>query len=248
VFKKPGDPNVANTLGHGSLDCDGACVPDTVNGFKTLRELYDAAHDTFAKYSVPVLWCKKEKAIVCNESEIIMEIFNTHLNDFAQHPKIDLFPQSLLADINSANSWIYPTINDGVYRCGFATKQPAYEEAFDALFASLDRLELLLSQQRYICGKSVTSSDIRAFVTLVRFDEVYVVYFKCNKKTIRDNYPNIFNYVKDIYQLPGVAKSVNMKHIKMHYYTSHHALNTYAIIPKGNPDDFSLPHNRGRFT
>jgi len=233
-------------LGHGSFDCEG-CIPDTVNDVKTVRDLYEKAGDTSGKYSVPVLWCKKEKTIVCNESSIIMESFNSAFNSFAKNPDLNIYPKDSLAVISEVDEWVYPTINDGVYRCGFAKTQKAYEEAFEALFKSLDRVEEILGKQRYLCGNHVTSSDIRAFVTLVRFDEVYVVYFKCNKKLIRRDYPNIFNYVKDIYQLHGVAKSVNVKHIKTHYYTSHSDLNTFAIITKGNPDDFSTPHDRARF-
>jgi len=246
-FKDPKDPPVPNSEGHGRFDCTD-CIPDTVNNTKTIRDLYDLSHDTTGKYSVPVLWDKKERTIVCNESEIIMEIFNCQFNDFAKNPTLDLSPAQLKEVIKQTNEWVYPTINDGVYKCGFAKTQEAYEEAFDKLFEALEKMELILAKQRYLCGNRVTSADIRAFVTLVRFDEVYVVYFKCNKKTIKDHYPNIFNYVKDIYQLPGVAKSVNMRHIKTHYYSSHPTLNMYAIIPKGNPVDFNSLHDRNRFS
>jgi len=246
VFKNPDDPPIKNALGNGLFPCDG-CIPDIVNGAKNIRELYEKSHDTLGKYTVPVLWCKKEGTIVCNESEIIMEVFNSEFNDFARNPKLDLFPKDLKDKIDEVNAWVYPTINDGVYRCGFAMSQQAYEEAFEALFKSMDRLEEILGKQRYLCGNHVTSSDIRAFVTLVRFDEVYVVFFKCNKKMIRNNYPNIFNYVKDVYQLPGVSRSVNMKHIKRHYYSLPKPLSSLGIIPVGNPDDFSTPHDRERF-
>uniref|UniRef100_A0A6B2L987 GST C-terminal domain-containing protein n=1 Tax=Arcella intermedia TaxID=1963864 RepID=A0A6B2L987_9EUKA len=247
IFKDPSDPPVSNPGGHGSFNCEG-CIPDTVNGARTIRELYDIANDTGGKYTVPLLWCKKEKAIVCNESELIMESFNSHFNDFAKHPEVDLLPAHLGEAMKEANSWIYPDINDGVYKCGFAKSQEAYEVAFDKLFAALDRLEDLLSRQRYICGDTLTASDIRAFVTLVRFDEVYVVYFKCNKKLIRTDYPNLYNYVKELYQMPAIGRSVDMRHIKTHYYTSHQLLNYYAVIPKGNPDQFSSPHDRNRFS
>jgi len=176
-----------------------------------------------------------------------MEIFNNSFNDFAKHPKLDYYPAHLLEAIKEVNAWVYDNINDGVYKCGFAKSQEAYDEAFDNLFNHLDKMEGILSKHRYLCGNEITASDIRAFVTLVRFDEVYVVYFKCNKGTLKDRYPNIFNYVKDIYQLPGIAKSVNMKHIKRHYYTSHPTLNHYGIIPKGDPVDFMSPHDRDRF-
>jgi len=176
-----------------------------------------------------------------------MEILNSQFNDFAKNPALDFFPAHLSSLIKETNDLFYTTINNGVYRCGFAKSQQAYDEAFDLLFDHLDKMESILSKQRYLCGPQITSSDIRAFVTLIRFDEVYVVYFKCNKKTIKDNYPNIFNYVKEIYQMPGVARSVNMKHIKTHYFTSHPNLNYYAIIPKGLTIDFNTQHDRDRF-
>jgi len=245
-FKNPTDSPMKNTEGYGSFSCED-CIPDSVNNARTIRELYELSGDTAGKYSVPVLWDKKEKVIVCNESEIIMESFSHAFNEYAKNPGLNFFPQALKDKIKEVNEWVYPSINDGVYKCGFAKTQQAYEEAFVKLFEGLDRMEEILSKQRYLCGNQITSSDIRAFVTLVRFDEVYVVYFKCNKYTIRDHYPNIFNYVKDIYQLPGVAKSVNMRHIKTHYFTAHPTLNFYAIIPKGLTVDFNEAHDRNRF-
>jgi len=246
-FRDPKDPPVSNSEGYGRFDCS-ECIPDTVNHTKCIRDLYELSNDTTGKYSVPVLWDKKERKIVCNESEIIMESFNSQFNEFAKNPGLDLLPVDLKGAITETNEWVYPNINDGVYKCGFAKTQGAYEDAFDKLFDSLEKMELILAKQRYLCGNKLTTADIRAFVTLVRFDEVYVVYFKCNKKTIKDHYPNIFNYVKEIYQMPGVAKSVNMRHIKMHYYTAHPTLNLYAVIPKGNPVDFHSPHDRNRFS
>jgi len=246
LFRSPNDPPVKSAIGFGNFDCSG-CIPDPVNHAKTIRELYELSHDTAGKYSVPVLWDKKLKTIVCNESEIIMESFNSAFNHLCKFPNLNFYPNDLLAKIKETDAWVYPNINDGVYRCGFAKSQSAYETAFENLFNAMDKMEEILSKQRYLNGDRVTSSDIRAFVTLVRFDEVYVVYFKTNKSTIRESYPNIFNYVKDIYQLPGVAPSVNMKHIKTHYYTAHPDLNKYAIIPRGFTVDFMSPHDRDRF-
>jgi len=246
VFKSPNDPPVTNPIGYGKFDCAG-CIPDTVNHAKSVRELYELSHDTLGKYTVPVLWDKKLKTIVCNESAIIMESFNSAFNHICKVPNLEFYPKGYLEKIKETDDWVYSNINDGVYKCGFAKSQPAYEEAFENLFKAMDRMEGILSKQRYLNGDQITSSDIRAFVTLVRFDEVYVVYFKTNKATIKDSYPNIFNYIKDIYQLPGVARSVNMKHIKMHYYTAHPDLNKYAIIPRGFTVDFMSPHDRDRF-
>ena len=174
-------------------------------------------------------------------------MFNTEFEKFTinQNTKLDLYPESLRNQIDEANEWIYPTINNGVYSCGFAKTQFAYDEAIQTLFNGLDRLEDILSKSRYVVGSSLTEADIRLFQTLVRFDEVYVVYFKCNVKRIKD-YPNIHNYCREIFQLPGVKESINMDHIKAHYFTSHPDLNKFAIIPKG-PNailEFSEPHNR----
>jgi len=248
VFRTPGDTPLTSVLGHGSFDCDDALVPDTVNNAPSIRAIYELANDTFAKYSVPVLWDKKTKTIVNNESAEIIDMFNSEFNDLSKYPTLNLAPASLLTQMKEYDEWIYPGINNGVYKCGFAQSQAAYEDAFRELFNALDRLEEILSKRRYLCGNTLTLSDVRLFVTLVRFDEVYAVYFKTNKTTLQHGYPNIFNYTKDCYQLPGVTKTVNMKHIKMHYYTSHPTLNTYAIIPHGNPVDFSSSHDRNRFS
>eukprot|EP01125_Pyxidicula_operculata_P018493 TRINITY_DN6565_c0_g1_i1.p1 TRINITY_DN6565_c0_g1~~TRINITY_DN6565_c0_g1_i1.p1 ORF type:complete len:341 (+),score=64.90 TRINITY_DN6565_c0_g1_i1:37-1059(+) len=245
AFRAPTDPPVPNTLGHGSFDCTD-CIPDNINGAKNVRELYEIAKDTGGKFTVPILWDKKHKTIVNNESSEIMIMLNKEFNEFAKNPSLDLYPENLVSQIEELNTWIYPQINNGVYRCGFAVSQGAYETAFNEVFSGLDRLEDILSKQKYLCGGVFTAADLKLFVTLIRFDEVYVVYFKTNKKRIQD-YPNLFNYIKDIYQIPGIAKSVNMKHIKTHYFTSHPKLNTYGIIPVGNPVDYNTPHDRSRF-
>lgn len=242
VFRKPTDPPVVPETGFGEISCED-CIPDEANGCDTIRALYELGGDTGGKYSVPVLWDEKLKLIVNNESSEIMRMFNYDFNAFAANPMLDLYPEALSKEVDAINDWVYPGINDGVYKCGFAKKQEAYETASQALYQSLARVEDILSKQRFLCGKQLTEADIRLFVTLIRFDEVYVVYFKCNQKCVRE-YPNILNYVRDIYQTPGVAASVNMRHIKAHYFTSHPALNAYSIVPLGPHVDFTVPHHR----
>ncbi|KAF8820912.1 putative Glutathionyl-hydroquinone reductase YqjG [Cardiosporidium cionae] len=258
-FKSPGDPPLTNTEGHGSIPCDEFLTggPDPVSGATFVRDLYeesakslnlDAA--TFARsyFSVPILWCKHLRQIVNNESSEIIRMLNSEFNEYASNSSLDLYPLSLRSSIEECNEWIYHGINNGVYTCGFSTTQEAYDAAVVSLFECLDKCESILSKQRYIAGPALTESDIRLFVTLVRFDEVYVVYFKTNCRCIRE-YPNIMNYCREIYQIPGVRKSVNMDHIKKHYFTSHSKLNLLAIVPKG-PDTLKLlrePHNRNRF-
>ncbi|CAM6101231.1 unnamed protein product [Calypogeia fissa] len=221
---------------------------DTLNGAKFVRDLYDKADPNYTgRYTVPVLWDKKKKTVVNNESSEITKMFNSEFNKFAKHPEVDLFPAHLQSNIDEVNSWTYNNINNGVYRAGFATKQTPYDEAVTDLFNALDKAEEILSKQRYIAGNVFTEADVRLFVTLIRFDEVYVVHFKCNKRAIRE-YPNLFNYTKDVYQLPGVADTVNMAHIKGHYYRSHPTINKYGIIPPGPNIDFSSPHDRARFS
>eukprot|EP00252_Welwitschia_mirabilis_P000336 TRINITY_DN1036_c0_g1_i2.p1 TRINITY_DN1036_c0_g1~~TRINITY_DN1036_c0_g1_i2.p1 ORF type:complete len:322 (+),score=49.85 TRINITY_DN1036_c0_g1_i2:441-1406(+) len=221
--------------------------PDKLNGAKSIRELYELASSNFSgKYTVPVLWDKKRRTIVNNESADIVRMLNSALNDVAENPELDLYPASLQSKIEETNYWVYNTINNGVYKCGFATKQEPYEKAFKELFDSLDKAEQILGEQRYICGNILTEADIRLFVTLIRFDEVYSVHFKCNKRLIRE-YPNLFNYTKDIYQIPGISSTVVMDHIKRHYYESHPFINPYGIVPVGSGVDYSAPHDRSKF-
>lgn len=241
-FRDPTDPPVAAETGLGAFSCEG-CVPDAANHFRTVRELYECAHDAGGKYSVPVLWDEQTRTIVNNESSEIIRMFNTAFNALARNPSLDLYPASLRAQIEEVNNWVYPNINDGVYRCGFAKSQAAYDTAVDALYRHLDRAEELLSRQRFLCGDQLTEADVRLFVTLVRFDEVYVVYFKCNKKCLRE-YPNLLNYTRDVYQQPGVRASVHMRHIKEHYFSSHPVLNAYSVVPAGPDVDFDAPHHR----
>jgi putative glutathione S-transferase len=241
-FRKPGDAPVANSLGHGANECDDACVPDDVNGFGTIRDLYEKADDTSGKYSTPVLWCKKEQTIVSNESMEILRMFDSSFDTFCEHPENKLFPDSTQKKAEALNEFIYSTINNGVYRCGFAQKQPAYQKAMNELFSSLDRLEKDFgsSAHKFLTGDSFTWIDLRLYHTLVRFDPVYNVYFKTNRKKIAD-YPNLLNYVRECYSVEAVKKTTNIKHIKMHYYTSHPTLNTYGIIPESNGMSLEKP-------
>jgi len=222
--------------------------PDHLNGAKSVRELYEIASPNYTgKYTVPVLWDKKLKTVVNNESAEIIRMFNTEFNHIAGNPDLDLYPSHLQAKIDETNEWIYNGINNGVYRCGFAKKQGPYEEAVEQVYEALDRCEEILGKHRYICGNTLTETDIRLFVTLIRFDEVYAVHFKCNKKLIRE-YPNLFNYTKDIFQIPGMSSTVNMNHIKQHYYGSHPSINPFGIIPHGPNIDYTSPHDRHRFS
>ncbi|CAK9151635.1 unnamed protein product [Ilex paraguariensis] len=222
--------------------------PDHLNGAKSIRELYEFASAHYSgKYTVPVLWDKKLKAIVNNESSDIIRMFNTEFNDIAENASLDLYPPHLQAQISEVNEWIYDAINNGVYKCGFAKKQGPYDEAVTKLYEALDKCEEILGKQQYICGNSLTEADIRLFVTLIRFDEVYAVHFKCNKKLLRE-YPSLFNYAKDIFQIPGMGSTVNTEHIKKHYYGSHPSINPFGIIPQGPDVDFSAPHDRDRFS
>ncbi|GAA0170045.1 hypothetical protein Leryth_001357 [Lithospermum erythrorhizon] len=226
---------------------DGA-QPDPLYGAKTIRELYELASTNYTgRFSVPVLWDKKLKTIVNNESSEIIRMFNSEFNEIADNPDLDLYPLQLRAQIDEINEWIYNDINNGAYKCGFAQKQGPYDEAVTNLFNGLDKCEEILSKERYLCGDTLTEADIRLFKTLIRFDAVYAVHFKCSKKTIRE-YPNLFNYTKELYQIPGITSSVNMEHIRKHYYISHTGINPFGIIAASPDLDFSSPHDRDRFT
>ncbi|WCJ28489.1 Glutathione S-transferase family protein [Euphorbia peplus] len=221
--------------------------PDVLNGAKSIRDLYELASSNYTgKYTVPVLWDKKLKTIVNNESSDIIRMFNTEFNDIAENAALDLYPPQLRTQIDETNEWIYSGINNGVYKCGFARKQEPYEEAMTQLYEALDKCENILGKQRYICGETVSEADIRLFVTLIRFDEVYAVHFKCNKKLLRE-FPNLFNYTKDVFQIPGMSSSVNMAHIKRHYYGSHPSINPFGIIPLGPDINFASTHDREKF-
>lgn len=219
---------------------------DTLYDLDFLHQIYTKADPHYSgRVTVPVLWDKKEETIVNNESSEIIRMLNSAFDEWGDR-SLDFYPAALRAEIDAVNAFVYPAINNGVYRAGFATTQEAYEEAFDTLFAALDKMEERLSRQRYLVGDRLTEADWRLFTTLVRFDPVYVGHFKCNLRRIAD-YPNLSNYLRDLYQTPGVAETVNLHHIKHHYYGSHPTINPTRIVPKGPALDYTAPHNRDRF-
>src|SRR6476469_1717704 len=221
-------------------------TPDTANGKSELAEIYLLADPRFTgRVSVPTLWDKERRTIVNNESAEIIRMFNAAFGRFT-NATTDYYPQALRAEIDRVNALVYDNVNNGVYRAGFAVTQEAYDEAFRALFAALDEIEARLSRQRYLVGAAITEADWRLFTTLVRFDAVYYSHFKCNLRRITD-YPNLANYLRDLYQQPGIAATVNMDHIKRHYYGSQRNVNPTGIVPLGPQLDFLAPHDRGRF-
>jgi putative glutathione S-transferase len=212
-----------------------------------LRERYDEAvgDDGYrARITVPVLWDRKSRTIVNNESSEIIRMLNTEFDGFAQRPEVDLYPQRHREQIDELNSWIYPYVNNGVYRAGFAKKQAAYERAYHELFEALDRLEAHLSTRRYLTGSHLTEADVRLFTTLVRFDPVYHNHFRCNRRKLKE-YPHLWGFTRDVAQTPGVAPTIRLDHIKTHYYGSHRSLNPSGIIPVGPDYDLSEAHGRG---
>ncbi len=234
------DPHIG---ADGWMFSDGpGCIPDTVNGFSHLHQAYTTAKpDYTGRVTVPVLWDKKTRVIVNNESSEIIRMFNHGFGD----GEADFYPEELRGEIEEINELVYENINNGVYKCGFATTQDAYGEAFDALFQALDQIEGRLARQRYLVGERLTEADWRLFTTLVRFDPVYYGHFKCNLRRLVD-YENLWNYTRELYQVPGVAETVNMDHIKRSYYGSHETINPSGIVPRGPEIDFTAPHNRDR--
>lgn len=222
------------------------CIPDTVNGSEYLYQVYTKADPTFTgRVTVPVLWDKKRNEIVNNESSEIIRMLNTEFAAFTD-AHFDFYPAHLRKEIDEINDEVYHHVNNGVYKSGFATKQEAYEEAFDALFGTLEKLEARLSKQPYLCGDVITEADWRLFTTLVRFDPVYHSHFKCNHRRIED-YPQLSDYLRALFQVPGVAETCNFDHIKKHYYQSHESVNPTRIVPKGPLIDLSGPHIRPNF-
>ena len=218
---------------------------DSVNGKKTLAEVYLLADPQYTgRVSVPALWDKKQRTIVNNESSEIIRMLNSAFEAFT-NVHTDYYPAELRAEIDRINDVIYKTVNNGVYRCGFARSQAAYEAAYDALFATLDELEARLGKQRYLVGRQLTEADWRLFPTLVRFDVAYFSLFKCNRNRIAD-FPNLLNYVRELYAVPAVAETVKPRYYVMGYY-SITRVNPTGIIPKGTPVDFKKPHDRARF-
>jgi glutathionyl-hydroquinone reductase len=219
---------------------------DTANGKTKLSEVYLLAQPRYTgRVSVPVLWDKKKKTIVNNESPEIIRMFNSAFDAFT-NVRTDYYPEALRPQIDKFNDLIYPNINNGVYRAGFATSQAAYEQAFRSVFDTIEELEQVLSQHRYLVGNTITEADWRLFCTLIRFDAVYYSHFKCNWRHIYE-YLNLSNYLRDLYQVPGVAETVSIEQIKRHYYGSQRHVNPSGIVPVGPQLDFAAPHDRGRF-
>lgn len=220
---------------------------DTVNNCTFISQIYEMSDPSYnGAWSVPVLFDKITKRIVNNESSEIIRMLNSEFNEFCEteeQKKLDLYPEELRDEIENVNDWIYRDINNGVYRCGFATSQGSYDSAVLTLFEALDKVEDILSKSRYLTGNRLTEADIRLFTTLVRFDLVYHGHFKCNKKRIID-YPNIWAFARDIYQTDGVASTVNFEHIKKLYEEGQRKINPLGIVSIGPDLDFLTPHNR----
>jgi putative glutathione S-transferase len=226
-----------------TFDVGKGVAPDTVNGAQFMYQIYTHAKPDYSgRVTVPVLWDKKTKTIASNESPEIIRMFNSAFDEIGALQG-DYYPEHLKSEIDTLNDRIYTTVNNGVYQCGFATTQEAYEAAVTPLFDTLDWLEGILSSKRFLTGNQITEADWRLFTTLVRFDAVYVGHFKCNIRRIVD-YPNLSGYLRELYQQPGIAKTVNMEHIKRHYYESHESINPSRVVPKGPVIDFRAPHGR----
>lgn len=218
---------------------------DSINDADRLYEIYLRADSGYTgRVTVPVLWDEQRGTIVNNESSEIIRMFNSSFDAVGTKPG-DYYPAQLRPEIDALNDHIYGTVNNGVYKAGFATTQDAYEEAVIALFETLDWLEGRLGKSRYLLGSTITEADWRLFTTLVRFDPVYVGHFKCNLKRIAD-YTNLSGYVRDLYQQPGVVATMRLDHIKAHYYGSHDTINPTRVVPLGPQIDYSTPHDRNR--
>lgn len=224
---------------------EAGATGDSLHGVPFLRDVYIKADPHYTgRVTVPVLWDKQERTIVSNESADIIRMLNSAFDTWGD-ASVDFYPPPLRAEIDRLNAFIYPAVNNGVYRAGFATTQAAYEEAFADVFGALDVIERLLSERRYLTGARLKEADWRLFTTLLRFDPVYYSHFKCNLRRIAD-YPNLSNYLRDLYQTPGVAETVDMHHIKAHYFASHRNINPTGIIPVGPAMDLGAAHDRAR--
>ena len=220
---------------------------DRLHDFRFLHQLYTRAAPGYTgRVTVPVLWDTAKQTIASNESADIIRMFNSAFNGLeGVRAELDYYPESLRGEIDEVNRRVYDTVNNGVYKAGFATDQEVYEQAFGALFDSLDWLEERLSRQRYLVGAQLTEADWRLFTTLIRFDAVYFSHFKCNRQRISD-YPVLSAYLRDLYQVPGVAETVDIGQIKRHYYVSQRTINPTQIVPVGPQLDFRAPHGRER--
>ena len=228
-----------------TFDPTSGVVPDHINNAEFLHQVYSASDPDYSgRVTVPVLWDKKSNKIVSNESSEIIRMFNEAFDSLGAAPG-DYYPLALRDEIDSLNDRIYETVNNGVYKAGFATTQEAYDEAVSKVFETLNGLEKRLETQRYLTGNADTEADWRLFTTLVRFDPVYVGHFKCNLKRLAD-YPNLSGYVRDLYQHPGVAATVHLDHIKKHYFVSHATINPTGIVPTGPTISYTAPHYRDK--
>jgi putative glutathione S-transferase len=229
-----------------TFDDGPGVIPDPIHGADCLYQVYLAADRSYTgRVTTPALWDRQTGTIVSNESSEILRMFNSAFHAVGARPG-DYCPADLRSEIDRLNDRIYGTVNDGVYKAGFATTQQAYEDAVGPLFETLDWLDARLARQRYLCGERVTEADIRLLVTLLRFDLVYFAHFKCNARRIAD-YLNLSGYTRDLYQMPAVAATFNAMHVKRHYYESHRTLNPSGIVPVGPTVDFDGPHDRARF-
>ncbi|WP_250461643.1 glutathione S-transferase family protein [Microbulbifer litoralis] len=230
---------------HGwTFNEDEGSSGDPLYGASYLHQLYTRNRSDYSgRVTVPLLWDKQRNGVVSNESAEIIRMFNSAFNGLTGNDD-DYYPQALRGDIEATNEIVYDNINNGVYRAGFATRQDAYEHAYERLFGTLGQLEQRLAHNRYLTGDRVTEADWRLFTTLIRFDAVYHGHFKCNKQRLAD-YPNLWGYTRELYQWPGVAETVDFHHIKTHYYASHDTINPTGIVPRGPELDYSAPHGRG---
>ncbi|RHZ43812.1 hypothetical protein Glove_853g14 [Diversispora epigaea] len=217
-------------------------IPGTSDKAQHLSDIYYYNSDYEGRFTVPVLWDKKLKKIVNNESSEIIRMLNDGFDDFVPETKgLTFYPENLRSQIDDINEWVYDTVNNGVYKCGFAASQAAYDKNITPLFNSLDRLEEILSKNKFLVGSTLTEADIRLWTTIIRFDPVYHTHFKCNLKSIEYNYPHLLNWARRIYQMPKIASTVNMHHIKHHYFESHKQINPTGIVPIRNGPDLGLP-------
>lgn len=234
VFANPEGEGLTNTMGLGGpfLACYPGNEPDLIKNVHSVRELYEMCGDSNGKYTLPVLWDLKENIIVSNESTDIMRMLNSSFGEFAKNKEIDLYPEALRVHIDDVNKWIYPSLNNGVYKCGLASTQAAYDKAIDELTESFDSVDIILQKQKYLTGDVLTEADVRLFVTLIRFDEVYSIYFKANTRSVMHT-SSVLRYCREIYRIPGVAETCDFQQIKAHYFCSHPCLNKLSIIPRG---------------
>ncbi|MDP5218171.1 glutathione S-transferase family protein [Ruegeria sp. 2205SS24-7] len=222
---------------------DYGATGDTLYGLTHAHQVYTKADPGFSgRVTVPILWDEERETIVSNESAEIIRMFNSAFDGLTGNT-LDFWPEPMRDAIEDVNARIYDSVNNGVYKCGFATTQAAYDAAIDPLFDSLDWLEERLSRNRYLMGEQLTEADWRLFTTLIRFDPVYHLHFKCNRTRLVD-YPNLWAYTRELYQWPGVAQTVNMDHIVRHYHYSHDSINPHRIIPTNPVLDYDAPHGR----